>query len=235
MKIILKTRLKKLGNIGDIIEVKDGYGKNMLIPQGFAVFYNEKNYEFFKTKKAEIEKQDATNKTKAEALKKKILAKDLILIENAGDDGKLYGSVTTVKLAQAINKALEIKDLNKNNVFLKNSLKNVGKFEIIVDLHPEVVFDKEVIIARTNDEATKIKKGEFELKGIDEKFLRAEEQARKALEFQKAEKERAKEIEKAKKIDVCDTLEGELEVKVEAKTEEKASKKKAETKEKKKK
>ncbi len=169
MKVILKSKIKKLGNIGDIVDVKDGYGRNMLIPNGLAIFYTDKNYEVFKVKKAEIEKQNQENKTKAEELKNKINSKDLILIENAGDDGKLYGSITTVKLAQAINSLFNIKDLTKNNVYLKEAIKNIGKYDIIVELHPEVSFDKEVIIARSKEEAAKIKKGEFETKKNEQK------------------------------------------------------------------
>lgn len=170
MKVILKSKIKKLGNIGDIVDVKDGYGRNMLIPNNLAMFYTEKNYEVFKIKKTEIETQNQENKTKAEELKNKINSKDLILLENAGDDGKLYGSITTIKLAQAINSMLNIKTLTKNNIFLKDPLRNVGKYEIIVELHPEVFFDKEVIVARTKDEALKIKKGEFENKKNEQKI-----------------------------------------------------------------
>jgi len=164
MKVILKSKIKKLGNIGDIVDVRDGYGRNMLIPNGLAIFYTDKNYEVFKIKKAEIEKQNQENKAKAEELRDKINSKDLILIENAGDDGKLYGSINTIKLAQAINSLLNVKSLTKNNVYLKDPLKNVGKYSIIVELHPEVSFEKDVIIARSKEEAAKIKRGEFESK-----------------------------------------------------------------------
>ena len=169
MKIILKSKIKKLGNIGDVVDVKDGYARNMLIPNNLAIFYTDKNYEVFKIKKAEIEKENQENKTKAEELQGKIISRDLILIENAGDDGKLYGSITTVKLAKAINDLLKINTLTKNNIFLKDPLKNVGKYEIIVELHPEVSFNKEIIIARSRDEANKIKKGEFEIKKNEQK------------------------------------------------------------------
>ena len=75
MKVILKSKIKKLGNIGDIVEVKDGYARNMLIPNGLALFYTDKNYESFKIKKAEIEKENQENKAKAEDLKNKVLTK----------------------------------------------------------------------------------------------------------------------------------------------------------------
>ena len=195
MKVILKSKIKKLGNIGDVVDVKDGYGRNMLIPNGLAIFYTDKNYEVFKVKKAEIEKQNQENKEKAEELKNKINSKDLILIENAGDDGKLYGSITTVKLAQAINSLLNIKDLTKNNIYLKEAIKNVGKYDIIVELHPEVSFDKEIIIARSKEEATKIKKGEFEVKKNEQK---APEQA-VSLDSEKADAEDSSKEKKSKK------------------------------------
>ena len=195
MKVILKCKIKKFGNIGDVVDVKDGYGRNMLIPNGLAIFYTDKNYEVFKVKKAEIEKQNQENKEKAEELKNKINSKDLILIENAGDDGKLYGSITTVKLAQAINSLLNIKDLTKNNIYLKEAIKNVGKYDIIVELHPEVSFDKEIIIARSKEEAAKIKKGEFEVKKNEQK---APEQA-VSLDSEKADAEDSSKEKKSKK------------------------------------
>lgn len=164
MKVILKSKIKKLGNIGDIVEVKDGYARNMLIPNGLALFYTDKNYEIFKIKKEEIEKQNQENKAKAEELKDKILAKEIILIENAGDDGKLYGSITGTKLANFINSLNKLEGfIKKSNITLKEAIKNVGKYEIIIELHPEVSFDKIVIVARSKEEANKIKKGEFKL------------------------------------------------------------------------
>jgi large subunit ribosomal protein L9 len=164
MKVILKSKIKKLGNIGDVIDVADGYGKNLLIPTNLALFYTEKNYESFKVKKVEIEKENQEKKGIAEELADKIKAKEIILIENAGDDGKLYGSISGLKLANYINSLLKINDLKKSNVFLKYPIKEVGKFEIEVELHPEVFFDKEIIIARSKEEAVKIKKGDFTIK-----------------------------------------------------------------------
>ena len=129
MKVILKSKIKKLGNIGDIVEVKDGYAKNMLIPNGLALFYTDKNYEAFKIKKAEIEKENQENKAKAEELKDKILAKEIILIENAGDDGKLYVQkrevlrvIDTIKRCayEAVNEFHEVQDENVKNQRLEN-------------------------------------------------------------------------------------------------------------------
>lgn len=210
MKVILKSKIKKLGNIGDIVEVKDGYAKNMLIPNGLALFYTDKNYEAFKIKKAEIEKENQENKAKAEELKDKILAKELILIENAGDDGKLYGSITGMKLANVINSLLKLDGaVKKSNVSLKEAIKNIGKYEIVLSLHPEVSFDKIVIVARSKEEANKIKKGELEIKKDDNKSQDAlleslttetkEEETKKAKKAKKAkDEEKAEEKEENK-------------------------------------
>ena len=163
MKVILKSKMKNLGNIGDIIEVKDGYARNMLIPNDLAIFYTEKNYEVFKKMKEDIEKKNQEEKKKAEDLASQISIKDLILIENASDDGRLYGSITTIKVANFINDLMKTKFLKKNNISLKDQIREVGKYTVIVQLHPEVSIEKSLIVARTKEEAIKIKKGEFKL------------------------------------------------------------------------
>lgn len=201
MKVILKSKIKKLGNIGDIVEVKDGYAKNMLIPNGLALFYTDKNYEAFKIKKAEIEKENQENKAKAEELKDKILAKEIILIENAGDDGKLYGSITGMKLANVINSLLKLDNaVKKSNVSLKEAIKNIGKYEIVLSLHPEVSFEKIVIVARSKEEANKIKKGELEIKKDDNKSQDALLESL-TTETKKEEPKKAKKAKKAKDED----------------------------------
>ncbi|MDD2840568.1 MAG: 50S ribosomal protein L9 [Rickettsiales bacterium] len=200
MKVILKSKIKNLGNIGDIVDVKDGYAKNMLLVNNLAVFYTEKNYEVFKIKKVEIENENAENKLKAEALKEKIIGKDLILIENAGDDGKLYGSVSGVKLANFINATLKVTDVKKSNIFLREPIKSVGKYLVIVELHPEVSFDKEIIIARSKEEAAKIKKGEFVIKKESTETVTSDLTTELAGKVEETEEEKAKkEKRKAKK------------------------------------
>lgn len=197
MKVILKSKIKKLGNIGDVVDVKDGYARNMLIPNNLAIFYTDKNYEVFKVKKAEIEKENQENKAKAEDLKSKIASKDVILIENAGDDGKLYGSISGMKLATFINNLLKINTLKKSNISLKEPIKNVGKYEITIELHPEVSFDKEVIVARSKEEAAKIKKGEFEIKK-DKKADIPQEMLAAVKAEAEAKKEEAAPVEETK-------------------------------------
>lgn len=185
MKVILKNKVKNLGNIGDVVTVKDGYARNMLIPNGFALFYTSKNYEAFKLKKDALEKENQEQKKIAEELKGKISSRDVILIENAGDDGKLYGSISGAKLASFINTLLKITTLKKSNVTIRETIKEIGKYTVDVSLHPEVSLEKEIIVARSKEEAIKIKRGDFDKKEektlINDSRAKAEAAARATL------------------------------------------------------
>ncbi|MDR0423661.1 MAG: 50S ribosomal protein L9 [Rickettsiales bacterium] len=168
MKVILKSKIKKLGDIGDVVSVKDGYAKNKLIPDGFALFYTDKNYEYFKSKKEELEKENQEKKESAESLRRAIDNRDLFLIENAGDDGKLYGSINGAKISKYINGLLKGEYLKKNNISLKENIKEIGRYFIVIETHPEVVFEKEIIIARNKEEASKIRKGQKVVEKVEE-------------------------------------------------------------------
>ena len=161
MKVILTSRIKTLGNIGDVKVVADGYGKNYLLPNKFAMIYSDKNYKAFEEKKKQIEEEDRKNKEAAELLKDKIEKKEIILIESAGDNDRLYGSISSLKIANFVNNLIKEKSLKKTNVIIKEPIKTLGKFSVIFDLHPEVSITKDVIVARSKEEAEKIKKGEF--------------------------------------------------------------------------
>jgi large subunit ribosomal protein L9 len=158
MKVILKAKIKKLGEAGDIKDVADGYGKNYLLPKKLAMIYSATNYEFFEKQKEEIKKASEESKERALKNKEKIMAKDIIILENAGDNDKLYGSVNSVRIAPLVNKLIASKDVQKNDISIPVPIKYLGQFEIIFDLHPEVTFSKEIIVARTKEEAEKIKK-----------------------------------------------------------------------------
>lgn len=225
MKIILVSNLKNLGKIGDIVTVKNGYARNYLIPQGFAIYYSESNYKVFKEQKAVIEKQNSEKKAKATENEKKLKKLDITILENAGDDGKLYGSVSSVRLAKIANDLLKSNDIKKSNVIIDEVIKNIGKFKITFELHPEVSFAKEIVIARTKEEAQKIKSGQWE------------KELREKAEAERKEKEvkaviRKEKIEKA--VTEAEAKEEKKEVKKEEKKEEKVEEKKEKKKEKKK-
>jgi len=206
MKIILISNLKNLGKIGDIVNVKDGYARNYLIPQSFAIYYSKENYKTFEAQKKSIEAQNTEKKKTALENQKKIQSKEIIIIENAGDDGKLYGSVSSVRLAHIINDLLKSNNIKKSNIIIKEVIKNIGKYKIVFELHPEVSFEKEIIVARTPEEAQKIKSGvwEKEMKAKLEAEKKAKEVkpvVRKETKEKTAEKtEKVEEVEKPKEV-----------------------------------
>lgn len=161
MKVILTSRIKTLGNIGDVKVVADGYGRNYLLPKKLAIIYTDKNYKVFEEQRKAIEAADLENKEKALALKEKIEKKEIILLEAAGDNDRLYGSISAAKLSNFVNTLLKDKSLTKNDIIIKEPIKTLGLFTIVFDLHSEVSFEKDIIVARSKEEAEKIKKGEF--------------------------------------------------------------------------
>jgi large subunit ribosomal protein L9 len=161
MRVILTSRIKVLGDIGEIKTVSDGYGRNYLLPKKLALIYSEKNYKIFEERRKAIEEKDKENKEKAIIIRDKIEKQDIVLIENAGDNDKLYGSMTVTKLTNFIGKLIkEEKYLKRNNIVIKEPIKTLGQFKIVFDLHPDVLLEKDIIVARSKEEAEKIRKSE---------------------------------------------------------------------------
>jgi large subunit ribosomal protein L9 len=143
MEIILKQDIKNLGSKDDIVKVKNGYGRNFLIPKGFAIIANESN----KKQLTEIQKQRAfkEQKLKEEAQKvaKKLETLSVKVGAKAGETGKIFGSVNNIQVADALKK-LGI-DVDRKNITLKEeSIKNVGTYAATVKLHKEVVVEVEI-------------------------------------------------------------------------------------------
>lgn len=154
MEIILLEKVNKLGVIGDIVSVKNGYARNFLIPSGKAIRATEENKKAFELKKLEIAKNNAEKKNQAEKLAASF-PKSVVIIRQAGDDGKLFGSVVARDIALAIN---EVKDLGivKTQIELPSVVKYIGVHEAHVVLHPEVICTIKVIVSRTVEEASEI-------------------------------------------------------------------------------
>ncbi len=153
MEIILLEHVDKLGKMGDKVNVKNGYARNYLLPQNKALRATEANVAYFEKQKAELE---AHNKqlleaatAKAEALK----GYSAVLIRQAAETGQLYGSVTIRDIAAAI-KASGF-DVERRCVYLENTIKDLGVYEVKLNLHPEVSQTILVNVARTEDEAKK--------------------------------------------------------------------------------
>ena len=138
MQVILLDKIGKLGALGETVNVKSGYARNFLIPQGKAVMATKANVEMFQARRAELEAKAAEQLTAAEARAEKINALEAVVIASkAGDEGKLFGSIGTRDIADAITAAGVA--VVKSEVRLpEGALRNIGEFEISVQLHSEV-------------------------------------------------------------------------------------------------
>ncbi len=152
MKVILLEKVYNLGELGDSVEVKSGYARNFLLPQGKALRATKDNIAYFEAQRKSIEKQNADTKKTAEKDAKTVDGADVTIIRQAADSGKLYGSVTARDIAQATTEATGI-TVNRNQVVIIQSYKTLGIFPITVQLHPEVSVEVSVNIARSPEEA----------------------------------------------------------------------------------
>lgn len=138
MEVILLDKVGKLGKIGDKVSVKAGFGRNYLLPQGKAVAATAKNVSEFEERRAGLEAAAAAKKEQAEARAAKLAELTVTIAANAGDEGKLFGSIGTRDIADAITAAGV--EVTKSEVRLPEGvLREVGQFDIDVQLHPEVI------------------------------------------------------------------------------------------------
>ena len=151
-QVILLERIEKLGAMGDIVNVKPGYARNFLLPQNTALRATDSNIAYFETQKSALEKANNEKKKAAEDHAKVIKGLTVALIRQAGEAGQLYGSVTARDIADAINEVAKQK-IDRNMVDLNQNFKEIGLFDVIVTLHPEVKETITINIARTDDEA----------------------------------------------------------------------------------
>jgi large subunit ribosomal protein L9 len=152
MEIILLEKIKKLGNVGDLVNVKDGYARNYLFIKEKALRATEENKEKFRTQKKLIEKADAEKKVIASKNLKKIDGKTFSIIRQSGDDGRLYGSVTNKDIATILFKDFGI-DVAIEHIILEDKIKDIGLHNVVVELHAEVEAKIRIIIARSEEEA----------------------------------------------------------------------------------
>ncbi len=156
MEIILLENLEKFGNIGDIVEVKNGFARNYLIPQGKALRANNENKAEFESRKADIEKANKAKRGTAEKIAAGLDGEFFVLIRQAGEDGRLYGSVNARDIAgEIVKKESEVK---RNQVVLNIPIKNLGVHTVKISLHAEVSLEANVIVARSKAEAEEAKK-----------------------------------------------------------------------------
>ena len=159
MDVILLERVEKLGAIGDVVTVKNGFARNYLLPNKKALRANESNRKLFEVKRAEIETDNATKRTEAEAASKGIEGKTVKLIRQASNTGQLYGSVSARDIVDALDS--EGAKVTKSQVVLDRPIKAIGLHEVRIALHPEVSVAVKVNVARSPEEA------ELQAQGVD--------------------------------------------------------------------
>lgn len=151
MKVILTEKITKLGNIGDTVEVKTGFARNFLLPNGKAMRYSKENVALFESKKAELQaRQDAARKT-AESYVDAVKNAKLHMIRQAGDTGQLYGSVSSRDIARALKEIANV-PVESAQVMLGAPIKSIGSFDTKIALHPDVIVPVKVFVAQTQDE-----------------------------------------------------------------------------------
>ncbi len=151
MKVILTEKITKLGNIGDAVEVKTGFARNYLLPNGKAMRWTRENVALFEAKKAELQaRQDAAKKS-AEANVDAVKNAKLHMIRQAGDTGQLYGSVSTRDIARMLKEIANV-SVESAQVMLGSPIKSIGAFDTKIALHPDVIVPVKVYVAQTQDE-----------------------------------------------------------------------------------
>ena len=151
MQVILLERVAKLGQMGEVVKVKDGYARNFLLPQGKALRASEDNIKGFETRKAQLQAQNLETKKEADAVAAKLDGQIFVVIRSASDAGALYGSVTTRDAADAAAAAGYAVD--RKQVVLIRPIKDLGLHAVSVVLHPEVAATITLNVARSVEEA----------------------------------------------------------------------------------
>jgi len=174
MQVILLERVGRLGQMGDVVTVKDGFARNYLLPQGKALRATEANRKRFERERAQLEAQNLELKSEAQAVSGKLDGQIFIVIRQAGETGQLYGSVSTRDIAAAITEGGF--SIERRQVMLDRPIKTLGLHQIRVSLHAEVEPHVFVNVARSADEAARQARGEDVTRAVTE----AEEDAEAA-------------------------------------------------------
>jgi len=151
MEVILLERIERLGQMGDVVNVKDGFARNFLLPQNKALRANKLNREYFEKEKVNLEAKNLKQKSEAESVSDKIIKNNYIIIRQASDTGQLYGSVNSGDIKERLQE--DGFSLEKSQIVLDKPIKEIGHHEIRIKLHPEVTSKINLYISRSIDEA----------------------------------------------------------------------------------
>ncbi|MEC9414247.1 MAG: 50S ribosomal protein L9 [Pseudomonadota bacterium] len=157
MEVILLERIEKLGQMGDVVKVKDGFVRNYLLPQKKALRASENNLEYFEKEKVQLEAINLEQKQEAEKILDKLDNFNLIIIRQAGETGQLYGSVSNNDIKNSLDDNGFI--VEKNQIKLDKPIKTLGIHNVVIKLHPEVQATIALIVSRTESEAKSLLKG----------------------------------------------------------------------------
>ena len=180
MKVILLERVEGWGTLGDVVNVKDGYARNYLLPRSKALRANAANLKVFEGQRAEIEARNARAKADAGKAGEGLDGTSYVLIRQAGESGQLYGSVAGRDVADAVNAEGGTK-VERSMIALNKPIKTLGLHEVKVRLHPEVVVTVTLNIARSQDEAERQARGENVINSQFEEDRLADEEAQADL------------------------------------------------------
>jgi len=158
MEVILLERIGKLGQMGDVVRVKDGFARNFLLPRGKALRATAENRTRFETMKTDLEARSLSLKSEADQVAAKLGGKSFTVIRQASESGQLFGSVSPRDLISLLGDGGF--KLNRNQIALNTPIKTVGQHKVPIVLHPEVETEIAVIVARNEDEAARIARGE---------------------------------------------------------------------------
>ena len=199
MKVILTEKIAKLGNIGDAVEVKTGFARNFLLPNGKAMRWTRENVALFEAKKAELVAREAAAKKEAESHIDAVKNAKLHMIRQAGDTGQLYGSVSSRDIARTLKEVANV-NVTSAQVLLGSPIKSIGAFDTKIALHPDVVVPVKVYVAQTQDEIEALVAGKvltFGTKKVEEEpveEVKAEKKDEKSTEEKAEEKSESETV-----------------------------------------
>jgi large subunit ribosomal protein L9 len=158
MEVILLERVARLGQMGEVVRVKDGFARNFLLPHGKALRATDENRTRFEAMKSELQARSLTLKTEAGGLAEKLNGKSFTVLRQASESGQLFGSVSPRDLVGLITAAGFT--INRNQIALNTPIKTIGPHHVPLALHPEIETSITVVVARNKDEAARIARGE---------------------------------------------------------------------------
>jgi large subunit ribosomal protein L9 len=208
MEVILLERIGRLGQMGDVVKVKDGYARNFLLPKGKALRATKDNRARFDGMRAELEAKSNALKGDANSIAKKLEGKVVVAIRQASESGQLFGSVSPRDIATMVS--ADGVTVSRSQVVLNTPIKAIGSYKVPVALHPEVEVTITVNVARSQDEAERLARGEdITVRREQAEDEAAAEEAKKAAEAMFDPEARRDEEEKSEEADAAETADDE--------------------------